>query len=151
MTIILDDGSFEVGNSFVTTDEADDFCELRALSDWTSIEVTATKEAALIRAFDYLKVVSWSDTAFASGIPERVKEANIRAAVKEITSPGIMQKDEESNLKRKKIEGAIEKEYFEAGRFSGTIHNDILNLIKPYLASTSTSTTAGSQRYLVRR
>lgn len=150
MSIILDDGTFLVGNSFAVVATADTFCTLRALSTWTQSDSTADKEAALIRAFDYLKICSWSDTAFADGIPDRVVEAQIRAAAKELASPGAMQPDEESNLKRKKIEGAVEKEYFDASRFSGTIHNDVLNLIRPYLAATSTSTTR-TTRHLIRR
>jgi len=149
MAIILDDGSFEIGNSFVIVSDIEEYAELRAESGWTGNTSNDAKEAAAIRAFDYFKIISWSSTAFASGIPVRIKEAQIKAAIKELTSPGVMQPTEESNIKRKRIEGAIETEYFEASRFTGKIHNDILNLIKPYLAITES--TIRSTRHLVRR
>ena len=150
MALTIDDGSFEVGNTFTTAIATDDYAELRAVSSWIDSTDDDAKDAAMIRAFDYLKVISWSSTAFTSGVPARIVEAQMVAAIKELAKPGVMQPTEESNLKKQIIGGAIEKEYFEAGRFSGTIHNDILNLIKPYLLSTE-STTSGTTRYLVRR
>lgn len=147
MALIIDDGTLETGNTFATLDEADIYHGDRLTTDW--IEKTIPdKEAAMIRAFDYLKVLPWNDTAFALGVPDRVKEAQIKAAVKEVKEPGTLQQDQTSNIKRKKIEGAIETEYFQAGKFSGTIHTDINALLQPYLIAPAVVRAA---RHLVRR
>jgi hypothetical protein len=149
MTLILDDGSFEIGNSFVTLDYADDYHEIRATEAWeTDSPSDDQKESALIKAFDYLMVQDWSPETFMLDIPDRIKQAQCVGAAKELASPGVLQADKENNIKRKRIEGAIDTEYFSKNLESGTVFTEIQNLIKPYIISKSISTS--KQRFLVR-
>jgi hypothetical protein len=147
--LTIDDGTFTVGNTFIDLFDADEYHELRQTEAWLDSEVTdGQKEAALIRGFDYLMVQDWSADAFLSGIPDRVKWAQCVAAVKELSSPGTLQADVDNNVKRKRIEGAIETEYFSKNLSSQTVFTEVENLIKPYL---NVSVTRSSrQKYLVR-
>jgi len=146
--LIIDDGSFAVGNSFVTLLEADDYHEQRLTASWIDTSVTdEQKEATLIKAMDYLFVQDWKAGVFDDDIPVRVKNAQIVAAARELASPGVLQEDRESNLKRKRIEGVIDKEYF-SGESGGAVElTEIHNLIKPYLIA---ETTLSSGRRMVR-
>ena len=147
--LTIDDGTFTIGNSFVSLMEADDYHELRASENWNLTTTTDdNKEAALIRAFDYLFIQDWQAGVFDVEIPERVKRAQLVAAEKELGSPGTLQEDKENNLKRKHIEGVIEREYFSKNLSNETIFTEIQNLLKPYLSATTTKTT--TQRFLVR-
>ena len=130
MTLTIDDGTFEVGNTFVTENEAEEYHESRGNSSWEDADDEA-KEAALIRAFDYLSVQNWSSTAFETTIPVKVKQAQMLAALKELSSSGVLQPDVSTGVKSEAIEGAIEKEYYESG--PGTIFSGVENLIRPYL------------------
>jgi hypothetical protein len=141
--LTIDDGTFTVGNTFVDLLDADDYHELRLTEDWIDSEVTdSQKEAALVRAFDYLKVQDWASDAFTVEIPIKVIEAQCVAAGKELSSPGRLQSDVDSNVKRKRIEGAIETEYFSKNLVSQTVFTEIQNLIAPYLSSNQTTTVA---------
>jgi hypothetical protein len=149
MTITIDDGTFLVGNSFVTLDETDTYHEDRATETWIATTVTDDqKEAALIKAFDYLYVQNWIAGVFDTEIPIRVKQAQMVAAGKELSSPGSLQADQDSNVKRKNIEGAIETEYFSKSLSSAPVFTQIQNLLKPYLNTSIYNNTA--QRFLVR-
>lgn len=139
MTITIDDGTFLVGNSFVTIEEADAYHTDRLNSDWVAAE-ESTKEAALIRAFDYLSVKNWLSTAFSDGIPIRVENAQCVAALKELQATGALQPDITPGLKKKEIDGVISTEYFESSvAAGGTIYTAVENMIEPYLATSAAS------------
>jgi hypothetical protein len=149
MTLTIDDGTFLVGNTFVTLDETDTYHEDRSTTSWMASTVTDdNKEAAIIRAFDYLYVQPWISTTFASSVPVKVKRAQMVAAEKELSSPGSLQSDQDSNLKRKHIEGVIEKEYFSQTMSSAPVFTEIQNLLSDYLETSSTRSS--TQRFLVR-
>jgi len=139
--LIVDDGTFLIGNTFVDLFVADEYHELRQTEAWIEPEVTDTqKEAAIIRSFDYFKVQDWADGVFDFDIPSRILEAQCVAAARELENPGGLQADTKTNIKRERIEGAIDTEYFSKNLSSETIHTEIQNLIKPYLASSQQST-----------
>ncbi len=149
MTITIDDGTFLVGNSFCTLIEADTYHTDRSTTAWIDVTITdAEKEAAIIKSFDFLYVQDWVTDTFLTEIPVKIKRAQIVAAEKELSSPGSLQEDEDSNLKRKRIEGIIEKEYFSKSLSSATVFTEIMNLISPYL-NTSISVSS-AQKFLVR-
>jgi len=143
MPIVLDTGSFS-GNSFVTVIDADMFNEDRGNSLWTAEEDELKKEAALIRAFDYLAVLDFSDTAFDNGVPTAIEKAQCIGALKELETPGVLQQDREVGVKKDAIDGAIEKQFFESGQ--RTLFTAIDNLVKSYLRSA----TISSRKVLVR-
>jgi len=148
MALIIDDGTFEVGNTFLLLSDINTYHSVRLSSPWTTETSDAKKEAAVIRAFDYLAIQNWLIDAFDDGIPTRVEYALCVAANKELDSPGVLQKDQQKNVKRKRIEGAIETEYFAKNLSSETVFTEVLNLIKPYIeAPTNRRPT---QRYLER-
>ena len=143
MAITVDDGTFATGNSFVTADEADVFHLDRGNGDWGDAD-TDVKDAALIRAFDFLSVQAWKSDAFTSDIPQRIKNAQCVAALKELIESGSIQPDVQTGVKKETIDDVVSMEYFEGGDNSGVIFTAIENLIKPYLY------TSNSRRRLVR-
>lgn len=143
MTITIDDGTFLVGNSFITIDEADEFHAARLNTDWATL-TDSEKEAALIRAFDFLSVQNWASTAFSSGIPLKVKNAQCIGALKEAGSSGALQPDITPGVKVQKFDDVMETEYFESSGSGGTTYTAVENMISPYL------TRPGMQRTLVR-
>ena len=148
MTISIDDGTFLTGNSFITFNEAENYHVDRSTEAWIDTTITdEEKEAAIIKGFDYLYVQDWLAGVFDIEVPAKVKRAQIIAAEKELSRPGILQEDQDSNLKRKRIEGVIEKEFFSMNKTSATIFTEIQNLLKNYL---NISTTTKRQRFLVR-
>ena len=148
--LTVDDGSFEVGNTFVSLIDATAYHTLRQTEVWIDSEMTdVLREAALVRSFDYFKVQDWADGVFDVSIPDRVIQAQCVAAAKELESPGTLQADVSSNVKRERIEGAIETEYFSKNLSSQTIFTEIQNLIKPYLETSQTQPVA-VQKTLVR-
>lgn len=131
MAITIDDGTFAVGNSFVTAREAEAFHEARGYTDWTTSTDDAGKEAALIRAFDFLSVQNWKTDTFETSVPTKVEQAQILGALKELSSPGSLQPDITTGIKSQSIEGAVETEYYSTGE--GTLFTVVENLIRPYI------------------
>jgi hypothetical protein len=131
MTITIDDGTFLIGNSFVTVLMADAFHEARQNTAWFAAS-EAQKEAALIKAFDYLSVQNWTSTAFSTEIPLKIKNAQCIGALKELEEAGALQPDVNPNIKMESIDGVMETEYFE-GSGSAIIPTAVMNMIKPYL------------------
>jgi len=148
MALVIDDGTFTVGNTFLDLIDVDSYHAERLTLPWTEETDNAKKEAAIIRAFDYLRVQQWLSDAFIDGIPTRVEQALCVAANKELDSPNTLQADKTSNVKRKRIEGAIETEYFSKNLDSSTIFTEIDNLIAPYLINPKIG--ANIKRTLVR-
>jgi hypothetical protein len=60
--------------------------------------------------------------------------------------PGVLQADKQSNVKRERIEGVVDTEYFSKNLSSSTVFTEILNLIEPYLSVP----TSSRQKFLVR-
>lgn len=130
MTIVIDDGTFTVGNSFVTLAEADTYSEDRNNTTWIYGD-EPEKEAALIRAFDYLSVQNWISTTFDDEIPTKIEQAQMLGAGKEFDSPGVLQPDVATGIKSEELKDVIETHYFEGG--TGTIFSSVVNLITPYI------------------
>ena len=148
MTLTIDDGTFTIGNTFLSLDDIDEYHAQRLTAPWSTSTDNDAKEAAIIRAFDYLSVQNWTINAFDDGIPTRVCAALCVAANKELESNGILQADQQKNIKRKRIEGAIETEYFSQKISNETVFTEINNLIKPYIVAPIYRRS--SQRYLER-
>ena len=138
MALTIDDGTFEVGDSFVTLEEADIYHSDRDNPEWAKLSVQK-KEAVLIKAFDYLTVQNWSSTAFTTAIPARVKQAQCLGGLKESLTPDSLQPDIETGIKSKEIDGVLSTSYFEGG--SSTINTAIENLIRPYISIPGVKTT----------
>lgn len=132
MALIVDPGTFVVGNTFVEIAFADNFHVSRKNNPWIQATVE-DKEAALVRAFDYFTVQNWKSDAFLLGIPLRVKNAQCIAALKELSSPGAMQPDITPGVKKESIDGAVSTEYFEDQGGGGTVYTAVNNMIKPFL------------------
>ena len=144
MAITVDDGTFETGNSFVTIAEADAFHSARLNTDWTEAS-DEDKEAALIRAFDFLSVQPWASKTFTSSIPLKIQNAQCIGALKEIQTSGTLQPDITPGVKKESIDGVMENEFYETARGSGgTVHTAVENMIRPFLKR------PGMQRRLVR-
>jgi len=138
MTLTIDDGTFEVGNSFATSLEAETYHEVRGYSVWIDGN-SEEKEAALIRAFDFLSVQNWKSTTFATSVPIKIKQAQIIGALKELVDSGSLQPDVQTGIKSDSIEGVFETKFFEEG--PGTLFTAIENLIRPYINRPGRKTT----------
>lgn len=134
MAIIIDNGTFLVGNSFVTAEDAKEFHKTRGNQPWADAK-SSERESALIRAFDFLSVQNWKEDAFEDEIPLKVIMAQEIAALKELIDIGTMQPDLQVGIKTEEIDGVVAMEYFEGGNNTGTTFVAIENLIAPYLAS----------------
>ena len=146
--LTIDDGSFQSGNTFSDIFDFDEYHEVRLNEPWNSETDEDKKIAAIISSFDFFKIQKWKSDVFLLGCPDRIKEAHFVAANKELSSPGTLQADKDSsNIKRKRIEGAIDTEYFNSQDGSETIFTEINNLIQTYLISTQTRVS----RRMVRR
>jgi hypothetical protein len=135
MALTIDDGTFEVGNSLVTLSYAYTYHELRGNLSWLD-KSDEEQEAFLIRAFDFLSVQDWATDAFTTSIPKKVKDAQCLAAFKEMEEDNALQPDYNPNIKRERIEGVIETEYFGKRDLDSMVVSPpaaVMNLIKPYL------------------
>ena len=131
MSLIIDSGTFLVGNSFATVIEADGFHADRQNTDWAAA-TTIQKEAALIKAFDFLSVQNWKSDAFTVSVPLKIKNAQCIGALKEVGTPGSLLPDITPGIKKEAIDGVNETEYF-AGGGAGTVYTAVENMIRPYL------------------
>jgi len=131
MTLIIDSGTFLVGNSLATVAEADAFHLARQNTVW-GMALTPAKEAALIKTFDFLSTQNWQTTTFDSGIPLKIKNAQCIGALIELSTPGSLQPDITPGIKMEAIDGVNEVQYFE-GSGGATIYTAVENMIKPYL------------------
>jgi hypothetical protein len=131
MALIMDDGTFAVGNSFVTLIFADAYHADRNNTTWASKSETE-KEAALIKAFDFLSVQNWKSDTFDSDIPAKIQKAQCIGALREADAANSLQPDANPAVKRELIEGVIETEYF-ANSTPSVAPTEVQNLIRPYL------------------
>ena len=131
MALVVEDGSGLSGaNSYATAAQADTYASDRGLSAWTGD--TATKEAALIRATDYLEAtyreawlgyratqtqaLSWPRTNVevdlypipADEVPVAVRNATIEMAIRALTEDLLA--DQTQRVKREKVD-VLEIEY----------------------------------------
>jgi hypothetical protein len=135
MPLTIDDGTFNVGNSFVTLGYAYDYHELRGNSAWIQ-KTDEEQEALLVRAFDFLSVQNWASDTFTTAIPKKIKDAQCLAAFKELEQDNALQPDYNPTIKRERIEGVIETEYFGKGETASMASAPpaaVMNLIGPYL------------------
>lgn len=59
MTIVVEDGTgLANANSYASVAEADTYLTLRGITSWSSLQ-QAEKEAALVRATDYMPIFAW--------------------------------------------------------------------------------------------
>jgi len=137
MTIIIDDGTFEVGNSFVTLVESNTFATDRGYSDWEDGD-TEDKEAALIRTFDFLSIQNWKSTTFDDGIPVKIEQAQCLGAIRELETSGALQPDVATGIKSESIDGVLETEYFASG--AGQVFSAVENMIGAYLYKSGSKT-----------
>ena len=148
MALIIDDGTFLVGNSFIELEEADAFHLDRVNTEWIDADPDV-KEAALIRMFDFLSVQPWKSTAFSDEIPLKVRQAQCVGAAKELTESGAMQPDLSQGIKAETLEDVVSVEYFEGGAGNGTLFTAIENLIAPYLISDTIISGTGRMRLVL--
>jgi hypothetical protein len=135
MALVIDDGTFEVGNSFVTLEYAESYHDLRGNYSWFE-KSTTEQEAFLIKAFDFLSVQNWTSGTFSATIPKKIKDAQCLAAFKELEEENSLQPDYNPTIKRERIEGVLETEYFGRGNtisMTASPPSAVMNLIKPYL------------------
>lgn len=135
MTLTIDSGTFEVGNSLVTLEYAYSYHEIRGNLAWVD-KSDEKQEAFLIRAFDFLSVQNWASGTFLAGVPKKIKDAQCLAAFKEMEQDNALQPDYNPTVKRERIEGVIETEYFGRGEtdsMAAAPPTAVMNLIKPYL------------------
>lgn len=135
MALTIDDGTFEVGNSLVTLEYAAGYHEDRDNTAWFN-RLDYQQEALLIKAFDFLSVQNWATGTFSSGIPKKIKDAQCLAALKELEQEDTLQPDYNPTIKRERIEGVTETEYFGRGETASMASSPptaIMNLIRPYL------------------
>jgi len=164
-TLIIEDGtaSSYSANSYITVAEANQFCANHGLSDWENFD-NSDKITAIIRAcafvdaeyhfkgakYSYDSPMQWprvgvydeinlepEDEEYYQEIPRALKNACCRAAYEEAMSPGVLQANETTNVKREKID-VIETEYFEKGS-SKTIYRTIEGFIKDLITNANGS------------
>ena len=158
MTITVEDGSVVTSaTSFITLAESDTYFEDRNMTTWSGSSDDDTKEAALIKAADWMNTLSWEGLRvdadqtlcwpreglyYSDGyavdddtIPTQIKHAQMEAAYREFNTAGSLEPDEDrgGQIKREKID-VLETEYF-GGAPSGTVHNKVKNLLRQFLKS----------------
>jgi hypothetical protein len=165
-TLIIEDGTAATmsANSYITVAEVDAFCVDHGLSSWASLSNTE-KITAILRGmafveseFDFKGVkmsydnpLEWprfgiyeeagvnpsEDLIYYQEIPKGLKKAVCRAAYEESASPGILQADITSNIKREKID-VIEIEYTGL-QPSKTVYRTIEGFLKGLLKNKTTA------------
>lgn len=160
MAIVVEDGTGVANaNSFVTLDETEEYHETRGNSSWLSNTDDDAKEAAIIRASDFINTLNFKGVRYTgdqalcfprsnlydaegyllaeTAVPAKVKAAQQEAALKELLSPGCLTVDQKrgGRVKRKKID-VLETEYFE-GAPSDTLSEYVVirRLLKGLLKS----------------
>lgn len=131
--LILEDGSGVVGaNSYVSLEESDLYQAKRYREDWALL-TDEQRKACLIKATQYVdSLYNWKgrrkfedqDLAFprvlikdkdgfeVKGVPKKLKEAICEAAYYGSQNELFVQYNENGAVKRQKVDGAVEIEYF---------------------------------------
>lgn len=135
MAFVVEDGTgLTNSNSYAAVADADSYFTDRGNTAWAAL-TNDEKQIALIKGTDYLDGTyrfkgTKSDSAQAlqwprddvyddegneiSGIPEALKKATYEASYKSI-SADLFQDIDKGAVKKEKVEGAVEVEYFEGG------------------------------------
>ncbi|AGN30439.1 hypothetical protein SXAG_00158 [Synechococcus phage S-CBS4] len=167
MALVVEDGSGLSGaNSYATAAQADTYASDRGLSAWTGD--TATKEAALIRATDYLEAtyreawlgyratktqaLSWPRTNVevdlypipADEVPVAVRNATIEMAIRALTEDLLA--DQTQRVKREKVD-VLEIEYAD-GSDATKRYPFVGRMLSPYIYGGSAEGGAFSTRVL---
>jgi len=167
MALVVEDGSGLSGaNSYATAAQADTYASDRGLSAWTGD--TATKEAALIRATDYLEAtyreawlgyratqtqaLSWPRTNVevdlypipADEVPAAVRNATIEMAIRALTEDLLA--DQTQRVKREKVD-VLEIEYAD-GSDATKRYPFVGRMLSPYIYGGSAEGGAFSTRVL---
>jgi len=157
MPLIVETGAVVANaNSYVSLDDANAYHAARGNSTWTGTD--AAKEAAVLRAMDYLEKLNWQGDDYdgpagASGKqplkwPRRgvvlggyvwpwdevhpgVQNALCEAALIELTDPGALAPAFSLGVKREKL-GPMETEYF--GPASGEVYHTIMQHLRGLVA-----------------
>lgn len=115
----------------ITIQEADDYAESRAYSDWleASSSPATAKEAAIRRGQDYIAGRyngRWLSEFENDDAPDQVKYAIAEAARLELATPGVLAPvlSRAGQVKRKRVKAAVvetETEYFDGAPSQDTI------------------------------
>lgn len=156
MALIIEDGTnISNANSLVTLSEADAYFTARAITTWTGTD--SAKQAALIRAMQYLNGLSWqglpvvynqplawprcyvnlpSGDYWPQGeIPKQVKDAQCEIALRWLIGEDLTpDMDPGGQIIRERIEGAMEIEYAPGGS-NGKRVQSAERLLIPFLYS----------------
>jgi hypothetical protein len=164
-TLVIEDGTAASAsaNSYVTVAEVSAFCENFGLTSWAAL-ATNDQITAIIRGcafvdseynfkgvkYQYDDPMEWprcgvyddidiepENEQFFQEIPAGLKKACCRAAYEESLSPGVLQSNLTSNIKREKID-VLETEYF-ANQATKTIYRTIEGFLKGLLANKATA------------
>lgn len=161
-------------SSYGTVDDADTYHDDRANSAWGESSVsTASKEAALLRASEYIdyqfrpsfpgykaglraQTREWprawaydeeNNSIPSDEVPIEVEYATYEAALRELADPGSLLPDFTPNqqVKRERVEGAVEVEY--TGPIGASSAKPILTIVRgilaPILTGPANSSIAG--------
>lgn len=139
MTLIVEDGSEVAGaNTYISDDDYTTYAAARGLV--VGIDAPA-REVELIKAMDYIeshrrqfkglkitdtqplqwpRVAVWVDSfpVDSDEIPQELKNAQAEAAAAISASIDPLRNEDTQNIKREKVEGAVEVEYFEGGSWT---------------------------------
>lgn len=141
--LIVEDGTGLAGaNAYVSSEFADEYFSARKNEAWIALD-SATKEAAIIKATDYLEAVYWgkwqgeklkADQALAFprrpfGMPAKLKFAVCELAIK--ANSGELLSDIERLTTKEKV-GSIEVEYSSSADPT-TKYAYVCSLLKPFL------------------
>lgn len=93
--------------------EADIYHEARGNTTWTDEDDDDLKNQALLRAWDYLCGLDWINGVFDDELPNKIKYAQIMAALEELQNPGCLNPvlSSEDYIESKNLAGAIIKTY----------------------------------------
>ena len=135
MAFTPEDGTGLAGaNSYTDIEFADEFHDLRGNAAWTGA-TGPQKEAALVKATDYIdqkyeflgqpahetQALAWPRIVdrIDHGVPAKIKQATAQLALEALSAELNPNSPAAGQVKRVRIEGAVEKEFFETR--NGTI------------------------------
>lgn len=134
MALTVEDGTGVLGaDSYASVESADAYHLARGNTAWTG--TTSDKEIALRRAtaaidqlhganwigqrIDIDQSLDWPRTLaydargyLIDGLPTELVKATCEAALRELTARGSLTADPKPSIKRERVEGAVEREYF---------------------------------------
>lgn len=155
MPLVVEDGTgLETANSYVSVADADAYHTLRQNTTWTDLAIAADKEAALVKATDFLderyggsfkgrrktdvQALGWPRSEVydatgdaITGVPELVKRATYEAALRAVSGELNPDLDRGGLVKRTKV-GDLEVEYADHAPGS-TEYRRIDEILRPYL------------------